>query len=69
MLSEKQIIEGFYSRFKQTYRQIKGIGDDAAIIPLNLSRSYTLSKDVLIEDIHFRLSYFAPKRWFMKDNA
>jgi len=32
------------------------IGDDAAILPLTKTRSYVLTKDLLIEDIHFTVN-------------
>lgn len=38
------------------------IGDDATILP-NLSSNYryVITKDMLIEDVHFRTSYFSPQ--------
>lgn len=34
------------------------IGDDAAILPLTHSEHYVVTKDLLIEDIHFRTQYY-----------
>lgn len=52
MLNERDIIAGLKSKFPDY------IGDDAAVIPLGEETSYVLSKDLLMEDIHFRTSYF-----------
>ena len=38
------------------------IGDDAAVLPnVNMSNRYVISKDLLIEDVHFRTKYFTPE--------
>jgi thiamine-monophosphate kinase len=37
------------------------IGDDAAVIPFTENTNYVVTKDLLIEDIHFRTAYFAPE--------
>ena len=52
-MEENKVIE--YIRSKFPYKN--GIGDDAAIIANN----HVISKDLLIEDIHFRTKYFDPK--------
>jgi len=49
MINEAQIITEALSAFPQY------IGDDAAVIPLNQNEQYVISKDLLIENIHFRL--------------
>ncbi|MBS0236458.1 MAG: thiamine-phosphate kinase [Proteobacteria bacterium] len=54
MLSEDSIIRDLQSIFPQY------IGDDAAILPCNKAYNYLLSKDLLVEDIHFRTSYYGP---------
>ena len=36
------------------------IGDDAAILSMNDTDVQLISKDLLIEDVHFRTSYFSP---------
>ncbi len=52
MLNETQIINQLKAHFPQY------IGDDAAVIPASGDQSYIISKDLLIEDNHFRTSYF-----------
>ena len=37
------------------------VGDDAAILPNIKNSEYVISKDLLIEDVHFRCSYFSPE--------
>jgi thiamine-monophosphate kinase len=54
MLSEANIIEYLHAEFPTN------IGDDAAVIPLSETSSYVLTKDVLIEDVHFRRVYYDP---------
>lgn len=54
MLSEANIIEYLYAEFPTN------IGDDAAIIPLSETSSYVVTKDLLIEDVHFRRAYYNP---------
>jgi thiamine-monophosphate kinase len=51
MLSESYIIKLLQTEFPEH------IGDDAACLPLNQEQSYVISKDVLVENRHFRLSY------------
>lgn len=36
------------------------IGDDAAVLPHSIEEAQLISKDLLIEDIHFRRHYFSP---------
>lgn len=36
------------------------IGDDTAVLPLNDEDVQLISKDLLIEDVHFRTHYFSP---------
>jgi thiamine-monophosphate kinase len=36
------------------------IGDDAAVLPLDDTNLQLISKDLLIEDVHFRTHYFSP---------
>ncbi|PPE05357.1 thiamine-phosphate kinase [Holospora curviuscula] len=53
MISEDKIIQDL----KTASRGF--IGDDAAILPhVNPGNRYVISKDVFIEDVHFRTSYF-----------
>ena len=54
MLSEANII----ARLKTDFPEY--IGNDAAVIEQSGSKSYVVTKDILVEDIHFRLSYFNP---------
>ncbi|HET9843888.1 MAG TPA: AIR synthase related protein, partial [Gammaproteobacteria bacterium] len=58
MLNEQFIIERFQHDFKDLPFNTVGIGDDAAIIPIDQDECYVVTKDLLIEDIHFRLHYF-----------
>lgn len=51
MFSESSIIDTLKAHFPEQ------IGDDAACIPLNQTQTYLISKDLLIEDTHFRLRY------------
>ncbi len=51
MLSESNIIHTLKTHFPEQ------IGDDAACMPLNSTQSYLISKDLLVEDTHFRLRY------------
>jgi thiamine-monophosphate kinase len=51
MLSESDIIKNLQKNFPEQ------IGDDAACMQLNQTQSYLISKDLLIEDTHFRLRY------------
>ncbi len=53
MLNETQIINQLKAHFPQY------IGDDAAVIPASGDQSYIISKDLLVEDIHFCTSYFS----------
>lgn len=54
MINENEIIHNLRSRSHHF------IGDDAAVLPyLGLSKS-VITKDLLVEDVHFRTSYFSP---------
>ncbi len=55
MLSESGIIQTLQSYFPEQ------IGDDAAIFSFSHDESYVISKDLLIENIHFRLRYQTPE--------
>ena len=49
---------GFIERFSQKYlgklpQGYTGIGDDCAVIPSLKGEEYTISTDMLIEDVHF----------------
>ncbi|MCH9757258.1 MAG: thiamine-phosphate kinase [Gammaproteobacteria bacterium] len=55
MLTESDIIHTLKTHFPEK------IGDDAACIPLNQTESYVISKDLLVEDTHFRLRYQGAK--------
>jgi thiamine-monophosphate kinase len=37
------------------------IGDDAAVLPHTNSSKYVITKDLLVEGIHFRTQYFSPQ--------
>lgn len=51
MLSESSIIHALKTAFPEH------IGDDAAILEFNADNNYVISKDLLVEDTHFRLNY------------
>lgn len=53
MLSEADIIKTLHDSFPVA----GGIGDDAAILPFSDTHSYVVTKDLLVEDVHFRRSY------------
>ncbi len=53
MLNETHIIGQLKAHFPQY------IGDDAAVIPASGNQSYIISKDLLVEDVHFRTRYFS----------
>ncbi|MFN7096870.1 MAG: thiamine-phosphate kinase [Gammaproteobacteria bacterium] len=54
MLSEAHIIEYLTANFPDN------IGDDAAVINGYAGQQYVVTTDLLVEDIHFRVSYFNP---------
>lgn len=54
MISESQIIAALQKNFPSH------IGDDAAIIDKNNDEKYIITKDLLVEDIHFRTTYVNP---------
>ena len=48
----------------QTLKATSGgfIGDDAAVLPnVDMSHRYVMSKDLLVENVHFRTTYFTPE--------
>ncbi|GJM06384.1 MAG: thiamine-monophosphate kinase [marine bacterium B5-7] len=51
MFDELSIVNQLSDAFPQY------IGDDAAILPIDAEHSWVISKDLLIEDIHFRARY------------
>src|SRR3989338_9343741 len=57
MITESSLI-GF---LKSEFSDENGIGDDCAILPLDEKTSYVVSKDLLLENVHFDLSYTKPK--------
>lgn len=61
MLNEVDIIKKLQNEMKNVPCDVHGIGDDAAVFPLSDRISYVISKDLLVEDTHFRLRYFDPE--------
>jgi thiamine-monophosphate kinase len=61
MLNERDIIERFAAFHTFQKQSHIGIGDDAAVIPINDGQSFLITKDVLVEDVHFRTSYCPPE--------
>lgn len=58
MLNEADIIRTLQAAFAPSLGVV-GIGDDAAVLPLNASENYVVTKDILVENRHFRLNYAA----------
>ena len=54
MLAEASIIHQLYTAFPEQ------IGDDAAVFAFTENQSYVITKDLLIEDIHFNINYCDP---------
>lgn len=61
MLREADIIKKLQHATTNVPSGVYGIGDDAAFFPLSNTVSYVISKDLLVEDTHFRLRYFDPE--------
>lgn len=53
-MREDDIIQTLQNQFPEF------IGDDAAVLPYSYKEAQLISKDLLIEDIHFRRRYFSP---------
>jgi thiamine-monophosphate kinase len=62
MPNEANIIEFLQSAFAQPNDKSIGIGDDAACFPKDENSSYVISKDLLLEDVHFRRHYAKPEQ-------
>ena len=57
MIQEDKIIKALQATSADGF-----IGDDAAVLPnVDGSNRYVISKDLLIEDVHFRTKYFTPE--------
>ncbi len=54
MISEDAIIQNLYTKSHGF------IGDDSAVLPKLGAKRYVITKDLLIEDVHFRTRYFSP---------
>ena len=54
MLNESEIIAKLQSEFPHY------IGDDGAVLPLSEQKKTVITKDVLVEDVHFRTRYTDP---------
>jgi thiamine-monophosphate kinase len=59
-LNETEIIQLFKPRTIYNPEVIIGIGDDCAVLEKNATHYTLISKDLLLEDIHFRLSTSNP---------
>lgn len=55
MINEDRLIASL-QKFSEGF-----IGDDGAVIPSNNDKHFVITKDLLIEDIHFRIDYFKPE--------
>lgn len=58
-IGEFGLINRISERFSKSYNKntIKGIGDDAAVIKVNDEESMIVTTDMLLEGVHFDLSY------------
>ncbi len=56
MLDEAEIIKAVTSASKGF------IGDDATVLPNLQDMQYVMTKDLLLEDVHFRINYYSPKQ-------
>lgn len=61
MLSETTIINYLRTAIPKLPQGFMGIGDDAAVIPMGIDKNLVISKDLLVENIHFRLAYSDPQ--------
>ena len=61
MLKESDLIRSLQKHALPAPAGVWGMGDDAAVLPFNDQESYVLSKDLLVEDRHFRRRYFTPE--------
>ncbi|WP_092485110.1 thiamine-phosphate kinase [Candidatus Ichthyocystis hellenicum] len=57
MTTEEEIIDIFRRKFPLS----NGIGDDSAIIPYQNDKRYITTQDSMVENIHFRTSYYSPR--------
>jgi len=55
MIQEDKLIAALRSR------SAGFIGDDAAVLPVGMDKHPVVTKDLLVEDIHFRIRYFTPQ--------
>jgi thiamine-monophosphate kinase len=55
MISEQELI-GLVQEQSEGF-----IGDDAAVLPSLTGEKYVISKDLLVEEVHFRIKYFTPQ--------
>jgi thiamine-monophosphate kinase len=60
-LNEFNIIDRIANQFPRQTKNYLGIGDDAAAIFQPPNVPFLITQDLLIEDVHFRLSYFTPE--------
>ena len=59
--TELEIIKFFSSNAKQECEDLKfGIGDDCAVIQSDTKKDYLVSTDMLVENVHFDLSWHPP---------
>jgi len=57
MISEDKIIQALKTASPGGF-----IGDDAAVLPhLSTGNKYVITKDLLLQNVHFRISYFTPQ--------
>lgn len=68
-LGEFGLIDRINSRVEKTADVITGIGDDAAVTAISPAMQLLTSTDMLLEDVHFRLSWHDPYRLGRKSLA
>jgi thiamine-monophosphate kinase len=61
-LGEFSLIEHLTEHFKISHKStVKGIGDDAAVLSPNVDKQLVVTTDLLVEGVHFDLSYMPLK--------
>ncbi len=69
-IGEFGLIASVEERFRALVPEgYEGIGDDCAVLPLNGQRSLVVTKDLLVEGVHFRRAYTTPRQLGYKSLA
>ena len=60
-IGEFGLIDHLTKNFKINHKStIKSIGDDDAVLDFKNRQNTSLSTDLLVENVHFNLAYYAP---------